>query len=314
MAGEAEAAPDVQFAAKSSKSNLSKRIELCLTRLARDCLQAEPDDVDHFCYEKLSVYLGTRISSRKPSEARQPIPARPGDDDSIDFKQAKQDPFSKPSAAGKPKAAYASTDSSSDDDAAPLAVSRIKSMKLDDDSAGPKEEGGVPSDSMFSMAGLTPPQLAGEVGRYKGDRRMKSLYDAWDADGSGAIDLVELVVELHKFDEVARDGKGIQAASEALVQCVDSDNGEIELEEFTKVIVLFCHNIFRDQFDNVAEHMLAVAKSTSEEAARRAAQGRDTDALEEADKEEEEFLRATVAGIEDHVLDNIGKLKQKGLK
>lgn len=311
MAPEAETA--AESAPKKSTSDLSKRIELCLTRLARDCLQNEPDDVDRFCYEKLAVYLGARISSRMPSKAHFSVSPKPGDEDVGDFSQAKLEPFDKKTEAGKKKPGYASTDASSDGEGAPVVATRIKSMKIDDDEAATQETG-VPSDSMFSMVGLTKAQLDAEVVRYKGDRRMQSLYDAWDADKSGAIDLVELVVELHKFDEVARDGKGIQAASEALVQCVDSDNGEIELVEFTKVIVLFCHNIFRDQFDNVAEHMLAVASSTSEEAARRAAQGRDTGDLEAADKEEEEFLRATVTGIQDHVIDNIGKLKQKSPK
>ncbi len=176
------------------------------------------------------------------------------------------------------------------------------------------DDTGIPGDSMFSMRCLTQAQLDSEVARYKDDERMQSLYDAWDADKSGAIDLVELVVELHKFDEVARDGKGIQAASEALVQCVNSDNGEIELAEFAKVIVLFCHNIFKNNFDQVAEHMLAVATSTSEAAALHAAEGRDTSEIELADKEEEEFLRATVKGIEDHVNDNIRRIRTTRVK
>lgn len=300
-----------------SPKDLAKRIESVLTRLAKECLTEEPDDVERFCYDFLGGQLGARISSRLPSQPALLVHS----DGSLenDACYAKLD--TNPGRPGKSErqANYRSTDSdaarsgSDEPGDAEVNVTRIKSM-LWEDGAAPTADTTQDSEGMFSMKGMTEARLASEVARYKDDERMKSLYRIWDGDNSGAIDLVELVVELHKFDEVSRDGKGIQVASEALVQCVNSDSGELDMADFSTVVVLFCHNIFKAAFDDVAEHLLAVAESTSEEAARRAADGHDVSEIEAYDKEEHEFLKETVKGIEDSINDNVRRLRTTKLK
>lgn len=291
---------------KSSK-DLGRRIESVLTRLAKECLTEEPNDVERFCYEYLARKFGR--SSEMPSHDA-PLKAHSEGSLENDAFHATVDTNGGWTSTPQREPKYQSTDTedSVPDDFA-VEVSRIKSI-LWDEGAPPEEDQQQDSDGMFSMQGMSETRLRSEVDRYKGDPRMRRLYRAWDGDNSGAIDLIELVVELHKFDEVARDGKGIQVASEALVQCVNSDNGELDMVDFSKVIVLFCHNIFRAAFDDVAEHLIAVAESTSEEAARRAADGHDVTEIEAYDKEEHEFLKETVKGIEDSINDNIRRLRK----
>ncbi len=298
---------------KTGAKDLTKRIESVLTRLAKECLTEEPDDVERFCYEVLGNHLGHRISSRLPS-----VPLTHGvpseDDESLAADACKAQIDKEQGRPGKSErvAKYKSTDSEGESDEPcddGVKVTRIKSMAPVEGShtaADDEEEGG-----MFSMVGMTEAKLNSEVEKYRQDKRMTRLYTVWDGDNSGAIDLAELVVELHKFDEVARESAAIQVASEALVRCDNSDNGELDMRDFTKLIVLFCHNIFKSDFDGVAEHLIAVAESTSEEAARAAADGHDVSAIIQMDEEEREFLKETVKGIQYSINENVRKLKGK---
>lgn len=295
---------------KSGAKDLTKRIESVLTRLAKECLSEEPDDVERFCYEVLGNHLGHRISSRLPS-----VPLTHGvpseDEESLAADACKAQIDKEEGRPGKSErvAKYKSTDSGEVSDEPcdeAVKVTRIKSMAPVEGATDSQEEGG-----MFSMIGMTEAKLAAEVEKYRQDQRMTRLYKVWDGDNSGAIDLAELVVELHKFDEVARESAAIQVASEALVRCDNSDNGELDMRDFTKLIVLFCHNIFKLDFDSVAEHLLAVAESTSEEAARAAADGHDVSEIMQMDEEEREFLKETVKGIQYSINENVRKLKGK---
>lgn len=168
--------------------------------------------------------------------------------------------------------------------------------------------------TLFSSSMLPDKQLEKLAEQYETDERMSKLFEAWDGDGSGAVDLVELVVALHKFEEVATAGTDIQIASDALVQCDDSDDRQLQLPEFAKVIVMFCHHTFKKDFDEMAEHLLAVATSSSEAAVRQAATGIDVSELEAADKEEEAFLRETVKGMEEDVSNSIRCIKMRKIR
>lgn len=313
-------------AGKSTGKDLARRIESVLTRLAKECLLEEPDDVERFCYDFLSSQIGSTsngngnsappASSKKgrPKSTHQGGGVPSEDEESLagDAVNAKLDMEKGRPGKTERVAKYKSTDSedSQHEPAEEVSVARVKSMKYDEGEGPPATASSNDSEEgMFSMIGMSPEKLKSEVNKYCVDSRMLRLYTVWDGDNSGAIDLAELVVELHKFDEVARDSKAIQVASEALVRCDNSNDGELDVKDFSKLIVLFCHNIFKSDFNSVAIHLLAVAESTSEEAARAAADGQDVSAIMEADQEEREFLKETVEGIADSINDNIRKLK-----
>lgn len=160
---------------------------------------------------------------------------------------------------------------------------------------------------VFSAAEL---EAAGT--RYENDERMKRLFAAWDGDGSGAIDFVELVIALHKFENVANAGVDIKVAADALLEFVESDTErELKLPQFAKVIVVFARNLFGKTFDDVADHMLKVATSTSEAAMLEAERGKDVSDIVALDKEELELMRETAQCMSVNVENNICKLRRK---
>lgn len=165
---------------------------------------------------------------------------------------------------------------------------------------------------LFSTEVISPKELEQQTEKYSKDKRMKSLFKAWDGDDSGAVDFVELVLALHKFEQVAHAGIDIQVASDALLEFVESETArELKFREFCRVIILFALNNFKRNFNEVADHMLEVARGTSEAAVLHAKSGRDTSEIEAADMEETAFLRETVKCMEDQVTDNIQKLRSR---
>lgn len=145
------------------------------------------------------------------------------------------------------------------------------------------------------------------------DPRMKHLFDQWDADGSGDVDLVELVLALHKFNHVMEDGSHLKRASDALVLSDDleSSNQVLNYKEFAQLIVQFCDETYSKPFSAMADYMLDVAKSTSERAAQAAAEGKDVSQIQADDEEERELLKETVTGLKDSVVDNVKKIKTR---
>eukprot|EP00173_Palmaria_palmata_P002401 Plantae.Rhodophyta-Palmaria_palmata.ctg25398.p1 GENE.Plantae.Rhodophyta-Palmaria_palmata.ctg25398~~Plantae.Rhodophyta-Palmaria_palmata.ctg25398.p1 ORF type:complete len:212 (+),score=70.98 Plantae.Rhodophyta-Palmaria_palmata.ctg25398:22-636(+) len=144
----------------------------------------------------------------------------------------------------------------------------------------------------------------------KGDPRMKTLFDTWDADGGGTVDLVELVVAMHKFNRVMEDGSGLKRASKALLHNDDDESQELDILEFTRFIVNFCDEAYGKTFDEMAAHMLAVAGSSSERAALAVASGHeDIEQIIKNDEAEIEVLKETVRGVEASVVENISKIK-----
>lgn len=144
----------------------------------------------------------------------------------------------------------------------------------------------------------------------KDDPRMKTLFDTWDADGGGTVDLVELVVAMHKFNRVMEDGSGLKRASEALLHNNDDESQELDIAEFARFIVTFCDEAYGKTFDQMAAHMLAVASSSSERAALAVASGhQDIEQIIKNDEEEIEVLKETIRGVEASVVENITKIK-----
>lgn len=142
------------------------------------------------------------------------------------------------------------------------------------------------------------------------DTRMKTLFDTWDADGGGTVDLVELVVAMHKFNRVMEDGSGLKRATEALLHNDNDESQELDITEFTRFVVHFCDEAYGKSFDEMAAHMLAVACSSSERAALAKASGhRGVDQIIKDDEEEIEVLKETVRGVEASVVENISKIK-----
>jgi hypothetical protein len=146
--------------------------------------------------------------------------------------------------------------------------------------------------------------------RARDDPRMKKLFETWDADGGGTVDLVELVVAMHKFNRVMEDGSGLKRASEALLHNDNDESQELDIHEFTRFIVQFCDEAYGKTFNEMATHMLAVAGSSSERAALAKASGnRDVDQIIANDEKEIEVLKETVRGVEASVVENITKIK-----
>lgn len=315
-----------------SLSDVTASLEKLLTFLAKQCLTELPEDVDRFCLDLLARKLDMHVSKRvqlTKEESRADEDLRAIEED---VKKELVSDFEP-----KPKAlrhrAYQSSDES-EEDVKRVASYQSADFRFDpvyesDDSEIEVAEGRVktahnpkhdasgfhaprPVCYLFSKEKISDLELDEKTKRYKDDDRMKSLFQAWDGDDSGAVDFVELVLALHKFKEVANAGIDIQVASDALLEFVESDTErELKLSEFTRVIILFALNNFNADFEDVADHMLDVATSTSEAAVLQAKIGVDTTEIEAADKAEEEFLRETVKGMEEQVTDSIRKLRTK---
>eukprot|EP00173_Palmaria_palmata_P004969 Plantae.Rhodophyta-Palmaria_palmata.ctg7890.p1 GENE.Plantae.Rhodophyta-Palmaria_palmata.ctg7890~~Plantae.Rhodophyta-Palmaria_palmata.ctg7890.p1 ORF type:complete len:436 (-),score=106.12 Plantae.Rhodophyta-Palmaria_palmata.ctg7890:93-1322(-) len=148
--------------------------------------------------------------------------------------------------------------------------------------------------------------------RTVGDPRVKKLFETWDTDGGGSVDLMELVVALHKFNRVMEDGSDLKRATEALARKdTAGDNNELNLAEFTWFVVQFCDDAYGKTFDEMATHMLAVASSSSEQAAIAESRGYDVNSIMRRDEDEIELLKETVRGAQDHVVKKIDQLKTK---
>jgi hypothetical protein len=144
------------------------------------------------------------------------------------------------------------------------------------------------------------------------DERMRQLFDTWDADGSGDVDLMELVVSLHKFSHVMEEGSDLKRASDALVNATGNStrqNYELSFVEFSQLIVQFCEESYGKSFAEMADHMLKVAQSTSERVLLATEGGEDVSKMIADDEEDIEMLRETVLGVQESVVDNVARLK-----
>lgn len=319
--------------ADSKTLEFTSSLEGLLTMLAKECLLSKPEDVENFCLELLAKKHEMQLSpiiklSRGLSLAV--------DEDLLavedDIDAAEVDPIAAPPKVESRHRGYQSSEES-DEEVRSIAsyhsnLSQFDAAEefttFDADEAGKiktakpieatdeHELEGHNSCYLFSTEVISPDELERKTEKYVNDERMKSLFRAWDGDDSGAVDFVELVLALHKFEQVAHAGIDIQVASDALLEFVESDTErELMLQEFTRVIILFALNNFKKDFDEVADHMLEVANCTSEAAVLHAKTGRDTSAIEAADKEETEFLRETVKCMEEQVNDNIRRIRTK---
>ncbi|PXF44090.1 hypothetical protein BWQ96_06171 [Gracilariopsis chorda] len=295
----------------SKRNKIKSELQGLFAELERACLEELPEDVGQFCLQWLADRNGFHFERKATITCIQST-------DSIDNKTFRPQTSRSPKATGNDLqrvADYNTEDSgdetdgfqsdcdSKDSGSGSVVIGRVETVASE-------SEVGTASCALFSTAVISPEELERKTSLYQKDERMKSLFRAWDGDGSGRVDFVELVLALHKFEDVASAGIDIQVASDALVQFVESDTErELNLAEFTRVIIIFALNCFHDDFDNVADHMLAVATSTSEAAVLQAASGADVSEIQAADKEEQEFLRQTAKGIEQNVTDNILKIR-----
>lgn len=319
--------------ASSKSSELTSNLESLLTMLAKECLINQPEDMECFCLELLAKRREMQLSpivklSRGLSLALDEDLLAVEDD--IGAAQLSSTPA--PQMVKPSQRAYHSSDESEEDvrrvssyhsngsqfDVAEEftaidmeGTSRVKTAKaLQESDVHDLEDHN--SCYLFSTEVISPEELQAKTRKYVTDERMKSLFRAWDGDDSGAVNFVELVLALHKFEQVAHAGIDIQVASDALLQFVESDTErELKLQEFARVIILFALNNFKKDFEEVADHMLEVANCTSEAAVLHAKTGRDTSEIEAADKEETEFLRETVKCMEEQVTDNIVRIRTK---
>lgn len=312
------------MAAILTNSELTSKLESILTQLAKACLQEQPRDVEMFCLHYLATKCGAEVHTKKQKGKGRHSSLE--EEYSQDYAKVVSDHA--PGHVHTHRRGYESSDDSHNDfndDIKSVASYQTNGSRFGgtDDFEASKvktttedvfDEHQMEAQTcyLFSTSVISAEELDNRTQKYKDDERMKSLFRAWDGDDSGAVDFVELVLALHKFEEVSRAGIDIQVAADALVQFVESDTDrELNLVEFSRVIILFALNNFKKDFDQVADHMLAVATSTSEQAVHQAARGADTTALEAADKAEQEFLRETVKCMEEQVTDNIRKIRTK---
>lgn len=315
-------------------SELTTSLESLLTLLAKECLVNQPEDVEGFCLEFLAKRREMQLSpiikiSRGLSLAL--------DEDLLDVEDdigaAQLSSTPAPRKVEPSERAYHSSEESEEEvrsvgsyhsntsqfEAADeftgtdLAdARRVKTVRAVEGSDVHDDLEDHRSCYLFSTEVISSEELQAKTEKYVTDERMQSLFRAWDGDDSGAVDFVELVLALHKFEQVAQAGIDIQVASDALLQFVESDTErELKLHEFARVIILFALNNFKKDFEEVADHMLEVASCTSEAAVLHAKTGRDTSEIEAADKEETEFLRETVKCMEEQVTDNIVRIRTK---
>lgn len=304
--------------------------------LARQCLSERPSNVQRFCMEKLATRLGLRVEvvpglSREVSllqnddvadfvrdvhEARPAIvPIVPARDSmrmaryvSSDSEPLESSPATHRGRSGCSHA-YASdgADESENSDIDEGKVVTGKVTVTAEDVATPVKDR---NPKFFNRNVFSEEELERQVALYVDDIRMIRLFQAWDGDGSGAVDFVELVMALHKFENVASAGVDIAVAADALVEFVETDTErELKFPQFAKVIIVFAKNTFGKHFDAVADHMLRVALSTSEAAVLQAARGVDVTEIEAYDKEEQKFVRETAQCVSVNVENNITRLR-----
>lgn len=306
--------------------NVTSDLQKMFVWLAKVCLTEQPSDVERFCLNKLARKLGVRIESDRPLSREVSLLQ---DDDVSEFvrdvKEARHALIPISSQAKNRKCGYVSSDESERTEPVPPVFNKTESRRSifgdesdGSDDGGEKVTGKVTlvnekeerNPQFFNRHVYTEMELELMVHRYVDDDRMVSLFRAWDGDGSGAVDFVELVMALHKFEDVARAGVDIKVAADALVEFVESDSErELKLPQFAKVIIVFAKNTFNKSFEDVADHMLNVARSTSEAAVLQAARGVDVSEIEAFDKEEQKFVRETAQCVSVNVENNISRLR-----
>lgn len=314
-----------------NRRNVTGDLQRMFVWLAKLCLTETPSDVERFCLNKLARKLGKRIENDTPLSRE--VSLLPDDDVSEfvqDVKEARHALLPMSSQAKTRKCRYVSSEGSEpmeQEEGRGNEQRTVEALELTgesgrsffgDESDGsddvaekekvPGKEDGNPQ--FFNRLVYTEIELERMVLRYVDDERMVSLFRAWDGDGSGAVDFVELVMALHKFEDVAHAGVDIKVAADALVEFVESDSErELKLPQFAKVIIVFAKNTFKKSFDEVADHMLKVAKNTSEAAVLQAARGVDVSEIEAFDKEEQKFVRETAQCVSVNVENNISRLR-----
>lgn len=303
--------------------------------LAKQCLVEKPKNVQRFCLEKLAMRLGLRIEVA-PGLSREVSLLQ--NDNLSDFVRDVHDARHATLPVGSARESarvvrYVSSDSDTADHASHANKSEHELAggiyTSGGEDSGSDEEGldavsgrvtvtaeDVPTSvkdrniRFFNRNIFSEDELEKQVARYVNDERMVRLFRAWDGDGSGAVDFVELVMALHKFEIVASAGVDIAVAADALVEFVETDTErELKLPQFAKVIIVFAKNTFGKSFEFVADHMLRVALSTSEAAVLQAARGVDVSELEAFDKEEQKFVRETAQCVSINVENNISRLR-----
>lgn len=316
----------------SKIARVSTEMERLFTLMAKACLKVKPDDVERFCLELLARRQGVRLESTvtltrggsvaieddiselvNDMDAATLVPPTPNRSNVsrvmqptyVSSSESDEDEVKKVASYHSISSAFEEVEELSASDLEDAAI--VKTAALGNGSLSVRSRNVC---YLFKRSVISADELQQKTQRYQNDERMKSLFRAWDGDDSGAVDFVELVLALHKFEDVARAGIDINVASDALVEFVESDTArELKLSEFTQVIILFCLNHFQKDFEEVADYMLAVATSSSEKAVLKAASGVDISEIVKADKEEQEILRQTMKGIESHVNDNIQKIR-----
>lgn len=295
----------------SKPNRIKSELKVLFAELERACLEEVPENLEQFCLQWLADRNGFGFERKATITCIQST-------DSLDNKTFKPSGSQRAKETGNNQRSvedyntedsgdetdgFQSDSDSKDSGSGSITIGRVETVASE-------SEVNTASCSLFSTNVISSEELENKTALYQKDERMKRLFRAWDGDGSGRVDFVELVLALHKFEDVASAGIDIQVASDALVQFVESDTErELNLAEFTRVIIIFALNCFHEDFDDVADHMLAVATSTSEAAVLHAASGADVSEIQAADKEEQEFLRQTAKGIEQNVTDNILKIR-----
>lgn len=295
--------------------------------LSKLCLTERPRDVQRFCLDKLSQKLGMRLSTEHAPGLSREVSLLENDNATEfvrDVRLARHESPQRKEETQSRECGYVSSEESDSGVGLSTTSGFDKSVTdVDDETDGSDDgmeragergtsraNGKDRNPEFFNRNVFSEAELEAMVEQYVKDDRMKSLFQAWDGDNSGAIDFVELVIALHKFEDVARAGVDIKVAADALVEFVESDTErELKLPQFAKVIIVFARNNFGKSFDEVADHMLKVATSTSEAAVLHAARGRDVSEIMAFDKEELELMRETAQCVSLNVESNISKLR-----
>jgi hypothetical protein len=166
--------------------------------------------------------------------------------------------------------------------------------------------------SLVSGSLLSPEQedaLRAKVQVALGDARLKAIFDLWDTDQNGSVELMELVVGLHKFEKVTAEGSELKKASDALAGAGEAHKAELNLNEFAKLIVQFCEDNYGQPFNCMADHMLKVAQSSSERVVLATSSGGDISQMILDDEEDLQVMKETVKGMEESVVNSVKKIK-----
>lgn len=324
-----------------SMNAIATRLEPVMTKLAKACLMNKPDDIDQFCYDFFARRIGKekqvegkrRPCNNKGSPAEDTVNAVDDDLDDEEVKEKVERTVSQIRAKNMEALGKKKTYESSDDEEKFLSGTLDESAQAcvaacDDEPAQDVDNPTFSAGRVLSVepttalphevqyGGKLPPEeeakLQAKIADALRDPRMKILFDIWDADGSGDVDLTELVIALHKFNRVMEEGTDLRRASDALI-CAESSSSsqkcELNLSEVARLVVQFCEEAYSKSFSEMADHLITVARSTSERAALAAASGEDVARLEKLDNEEFEVLKATLLGFENSVVKNIERIK-----